>query len=129
MKKYIFISLGFICVVVGFINIVIPGLPTTPLLLLAAYLFSKSSPTLHQRLLNNRVLGPYINKLSKGFNLKTLFMSMSIMWAMIIISMFTTFNANIKMQVVMLSLGFIGSISQVVVYLKKKKQQINAIKS
>jgi uncharacterized membrane protein YbaN (DUF454 family) len=38
----------------------LPVLPTTPFLLLAAACFVRTSPALHQRLLENRIFGPYI---------------------------------------------------------------------
>ncbi len=41
----------------GLIGIVVPGLPTTPFLLLTAALLSRSSPRLHRALLDSRVFG------------------------------------------------------------------------
>ena len=58
IKRYILISLGVFFVALGIVGIVLPILPTTPLLILALVLFSKSSPRFHQMLLNNRWVGP-----------------------------------------------------------------------
>lgn len=44
----------------GVIGIFVPLLPTTPFLLLAAYLFAKSSPKLYDKLISNKYLGEYI---------------------------------------------------------------------
>ncbi|GAA6206069.1 YbaN family protein [Thalassotalea sp. SU-HH00458] len=42
------------------LGVVLPILPTTPFLLVAAGCFAKSSPHLHQKLLNNKTFGPMI---------------------------------------------------------------------
>jgi uncharacterized membrane protein YbaN (DUF454 family) len=54
------LTLGWLCVALGIIGIFIPLLPTTPLIILAAYLFSKSSLRLHSWLKKNKTLGPLI---------------------------------------------------------------------
>jgi len=61
MKKNLFIISGVLCVVLGTIGIVTPVLPTTPFLLLATYLFAKSSPKMHEFLLKNKVFGKYLS--------------------------------------------------------------------
>jgi uncharacterized membrane protein YbaN (DUF454 family) len=52
---------GVAFVAVGAIGIVMPLLPTTPFLLLAAYCFARSSPTLHNWLLSHPSFGPLIS--------------------------------------------------------------------
>ncbi|MBI5219795.1 MAG: YbaN family protein [Bacteroidia bacterium] len=61
MRKKIFITLGFVNVTLGILGIFLPVLPTTPFLLLAAFLFSRSSQHFHQKLLKNKYLGKYIS--------------------------------------------------------------------
>ena len=60
MRRTLFIILGLICVALACLGIVLPGLPATPFLLLAASCFAKSSPRLHKFLLNNPVFAPII---------------------------------------------------------------------
>ena len=48
-------------VVLGTLGIFLPLLPTTPFLLLVAYLFSRSSKRWHDWLIHHRRLGPYIH--------------------------------------------------------------------
>ena len=66
IKRPIFVGLGFLLVGIGALGRFVPLLPTTPFLLLAAILFSKSSQRFHTWLLNNRTLGPYINHYENG---------------------------------------------------------------
>lgn len=51
---------GFVCVGLASVGIVLPLLPTTPLLLVAAACFARTDPRFHRWLLTNRVFGPII---------------------------------------------------------------------
>jgi uncharacterized membrane protein YbaN (DUF454 family) len=53
-------SLGWLSLLLGVLGIALPLLPTTPFVLLAAFLFSKSSPRIHNRILANKYMGPII---------------------------------------------------------------------
>ena len=123
MKKYLFIILGLISLGLGLLGIVTPGLPTTPFILLTGVLFAKSSPRLHQKLLDHKITGPFIRRVNNGFSTKGLLISIGIMWTMIILTTLVVFKNNQTMQFVMLGLGFIGTVSQIVVLSKKKKKE------
>lgn len=51
---------GLFFVALGMLGAVLPILPTTPFLLVAAACFAKSSPYLYNKLLSNRIFGPLI---------------------------------------------------------------------
>lgn len=58
--KVIYFVLGSFCLVLGVIGIFVPLLPTTPLIILAAFLFSKSSKKVHDWLISRPLVGPAI---------------------------------------------------------------------
>ena len=59
--RLLWLLAGVLFVTVGAIGVILPLLPTTPFLLLAAYCFARSSPGLHGWLLNHRTFGPLIS--------------------------------------------------------------------
>ena len=71
--KYLYISLGFIFVVLGYIGIIVPGIPTTPFLLLSVWFFSRSSKSFENWLLNHKIFGEFIKnwQKNKGINRKS----------------------------------------------------------
>lgn len=52
--------LGWLALAVGGLGAVLPVLPTTPFVILAAFSFSKSSPRMRDALLRNKTFGPMI---------------------------------------------------------------------
>jgi uncharacterized membrane protein YbaN (DUF454 family) len=62
---------GALCVALGTIGIVIPLLPTTPFLLLAAGCFAKGSPRMYRWLMSNRLFGSHLESYREGKGLTT----------------------------------------------------------
>jgi hypothetical protein len=60
VRQGLLISLGVLATIIGVVGIVIPLVPTTPLLLLAAACFVRSSDRMYQWLIGNRLFGPII---------------------------------------------------------------------
>jgi uncharacterized membrane protein YbaN (DUF454 family) len=111
LKKIFLIFLGTISLVIGVIGIFVPGLPTTVFLLITAALYMRSSDNLYQKLLANKILGPYITdfQVKKGMTRRTKLHAIGTMWFMITISsVFFIDPLNIKLIVI--SLGIIGTI-------------------
>jgi uncharacterized membrane protein YbaN (DUF454 family) len=65
-KRIIYITLGTLCVGLGLIGIVVPLMPTTVFLLMAAFFYSRSSDRFHDWLLTNRLFGDYIRNYREG---------------------------------------------------------------
>jgi len=60
MKRYAWMAGGWICLVFAWIGVVTPGIPFSHFVLGAAFCFAKSSPRMHNYLMNHRVFGPFI---------------------------------------------------------------------
>ncbi len=57
--------MGILFVGLAILGVVLPILPTTPFLLVAAACFAKSSPEMQRRLLANKTFGPLIHDWQK----------------------------------------------------------------
>lgn len=89
IKKALFIFLGMLSLFLGILGIFLPVLPTTPFLILSAYLFARSSKKLHRWLLSSRWFGKYIHdyKSRKGISIKNKFIIYCTLWGVILYSM------------------------------------------
>ena len=65
MKRTILISLGLLCVGLGFVGVFVPGIPTTIFLIIALWAFTKSSEKLRYWLLHHKRFGPILNNWQK----------------------------------------------------------------
>jgi uncharacterized membrane protein YbaN (DUF454 family) len=60
LKRVILFICAWVCTVVAIIGIFVPVLPTTPLLLLATFLFANSSPRYHAWIQTTKVYKSYV---------------------------------------------------------------------
>lgn len=110
MIKIIFAVLGTLTLIIGIIGIVVPGLPTTPFLLLTAWLYFKSSDKLYQKLIKSKFVGYYILDYQKkrGLTMRTRLSSIGIMWVMIYFST-TYFINHSSIRILVIIVGVIGT--------------------
>ncbi|MBJ7537373.1 YbaN family protein [Marinomonas sp. C1424] len=89
-KKIFYIMLGWFSLITGIIGIFLPLLPTTPLVLLAAWCFSKSSVRFHTWLIQHKHFGPIIRDWQSGDGIPRRSRNRAIMfmWAGMAISIF-----------------------------------------
>jgi uncharacterized membrane protein YbaN (DUF454 family) len=94
LVRAIFFVAGTVSLVLGTIFIVVPLLPTTPLLLLAVACYCRSSERMTRWVLTNRYFGNYIRRYreGKGIPLKTKIVALSTLWIAIGYSMFFVVN-------------------------------------
>lgn len=122
--RYIFIVCGCIAVILGTIGVVVPGLPTTPFVLLASWCFYKSSPRLQAWLLQS-FLGKYIRdyKEKGGLTMRKRLYIIALMATMVSVSIIF-FIPNRIVDIIVGVAGLIGCIvvGLVVPQAKEKKK-------
>lgn len=57
-RRFGFLALGWVCLTLGGVGVVVPGLPTTVFLLVALWAFARSDPRLHDWLYRHPRFGP-----------------------------------------------------------------------
>jgi len=92
LRRGLLVAVGVVCVGLGVIGVVVPVLPTTPFLLLAAACFLRSSDRLHRWLLGNRVFGEYLRRYRDGEGLPWVskITTLVLLWATLAVSAIVT---------------------------------------
>ncbi|MBK8069138.1 MAG: YbaN family protein [Rhodanobacteraceae bacterium] len=60
MSRALYLALAYLCLGLGFIGIFVPGLPTTPFVLVAAWAAARGSARLHRWLHDHPLFGPMV---------------------------------------------------------------------
>jgi uncharacterized protein len=60
LRRGLYLALAYVALALGLVGIVVPGLPTTPFILLAAWAAARGSERLHRWMRAHRVFGPMI---------------------------------------------------------------------
>jgi hypothetical protein len=86
MKRTLYFAGGVAAVGLGALGLVLPVLPTTPFLLLAAFLFARSSKAHYDRLLAHRLLGPYVRDFAgrRGLGRRAKARALALLWAFLL---------------------------------------------
>jgi uncharacterized membrane protein YbaN (DUF454 family) len=109
-RRRLMAALGCVCVALGVVGIVVPGLPTTIFLLGASCLFAQSSPALHRRLMEHPRLGAYIRMAhGRSMTRRAKAGSLVLMWAGIFFCSFATIDISVALPITVCLLGAIGT--------------------
>ncbi|KRQ87691.1 Inner membrane protein YbaN [Caloramator mitchellensis] len=128
VKKFLGISFGLIFVVLGFIGIFLPILPTTPFLLLAAAIFLRTSDKLYTWLINNKYLGEYIKNYQekKVIPRRVKVIGILILWSSIIYS-YIFIVKHVFLQIVLIIVAIFVSYHILSLKTQEKDEEIENI--
>tara|TARA_B100000029_G_C16963620_1_gene737244 strand:+ start:54 stop:482 length:429 start_codon:yes stop_codon:yes gene_type:complete len=104
--KILWISLGSFFVALAALGVALPGLPTTPFLILAAACYIRSSQKLYDWLISNKTFGPYLKdyREGKGIPKKAKILAIS----MIILFVGSSVIFGIEDQILKIAVGVLG---------------------
>ena len=108
IKKWLLITAGTISVGLAFLGVLLPLLPTTPFLLLAAACYVRSSEKFYDWLLNHRWFGAYIRNYreGRGIPLMTKVTAITMVWLTIGYSaIFVVPLLVVKILLVLIAIG------------------------
>jgi len=89
VKKTLYNIAGTVALLLGIVGLFLPLLPTTPFLLLASACYMRGSARMHQWLMNQRHLGPYLRSYQqgRGIPLRAKITALALMWTSLTVSM------------------------------------------
>ena len=83
LARWALVAIGTVCVGLGALGIVVPGLPTTVFLIVATWCFTKSCPYLERLLIRNRLFAPFLRYVDRTEPIpaRTKAMAIATMWS------------------------------------------------
>ena len=116
LLRVLWVGLGCLFVGLGAIGAVVPGMPTTVFLVLAAACFIRSSQRLYDWLISNKTFGPYLKDYREGKGIPRRAKVLALSMIVIFVS-FAVFYAIEATQIKVL-VGLVGLIGFLFVFFK-----------
>jgi uncharacterized protein len=104
------IGVGFVSVGIGFVGVVVPGLPTTVFFVFAAWCFSRSSPRFEHWLLNLPRVGPLVRDYRAGLGMprRVKVVALAMMWTAVALSSWV-FRGRPVLFAALIAAGLVGT--------------------
>jgi uncharacterized membrane protein YbaN (DUF454 family) len=120
--KIVLTTLGVLSLALGILGAFLPLLPATPFVLLAAYLFARSSPKLNAWILNHKIFGKiiYDYRVEKAITLHAKVISITMLWVSILSSVILALNGKLWLQILLICIA-IGVTIHIVRFKTKQR--------
>ena len=107
--RYLLLIIGFIFVAVGFIRVLVPGLPTTVFMIMAAWCFAKSSPRFERWVLQLPGIGKFVRDHRSGLGMprKSKIIAITMMSLAVVLSIVFALN-QISIRFIVGTVGIFG---------------------
>jgi len=120
LKRQLLLAAGTLSLAIGIVGIVVPILPTTPFLLLAAGCYLRSSPRFYNWLMGNRFFGAYIRNYieGRGIPVKVKLFTIILLWATISVSIWLTAKLIVTVILLIVAVG----VTLHIIFLKTRRK-------
>jgi uncharacterized membrane protein YbaN (DUF454 family) len=107
VKKAVLIVSGLVCLGLGVTGLLLPIVPATPFLLLAAWCFARSSDKLYAKLKNNRLIGSFIREFMgrRIVRKRVIKTALIFLWLSVIIALFLVKNPWLRLLILAFGLA------------------------
>ena len=107
--RYLLLVIGFGFVAVGFIGVLVPGLPTTVFMIMAAWCFAKSSPRFERWVLQLPGIGKFVQDHRSGLGMprKSKIIAITMMSLAVVLSIVFALN-QISIRFIVGTVGIFG---------------------
>ncbi len=80
--RWLLLATGTLALGLGALGLILPGLPTTPFVLIAAACYIRSSERLYRWLTSNRVFGPVVTtwQAERGLTIRAKLITLALVW-------------------------------------------------
>ena len=92
--RLVYLILGLFCLAIGAVGVWLPGLPGTPFLLVAVWLFSMSNERLHRWMLTNRWFGDMLADYSAGLGIPRRIKVVSVASVIVVVTGSVTYGVS-----------------------------------
>jgi hypothetical protein len=121
-KRIAYVVLGTVSLALGLIGVVLPVIPTTPLILLSAWCYYRGSKRFHDWLINHPYLGKIVAEYSgeEGMKRGSKIKAIAFTWAAVLLTAAFVLEST-TMRVIIILIGCIGTF--VVLRLKTREEK------
>ncbi|PLX13330.1 MAG: hypothetical protein C0594_01365 [Marinilabiliales bacterium] len=117
-RKYLFIVLGSVSLIMAYIGIVMPAIPGTPFIVLTAYFYVRSSEKMYNWILRQKIFSKMIESFKKHDTVPFKFKLMLLIpfWGSVAVSLIWFAESEFSYIVI----SAVGLIATILVFLVKK---------